>query len=104
MLFGLPDSAIQKLRSVFELDARITNVWLYGSRVLGKEKMSSDIDLCVEGTSLQLSDLHAIENKIDELNLPWKVYFSVKNQIDNPTLLKRIQNFGISFLTNKSNC
>lgn len=80
MLFGLPDSAILKLRQVFEQDARITNVWLYGSRALGREKPSSDIDLCVEASSLLLRDLHILESKIDDLYLPWKVDLSLKHQ------------------------
>lgn len=103
MLFGLPDSAIQKLRRIFEADVRITHVWLYGSRALGKEKPASDIDLCIEGLGLQLADLHALENKIDELYLPWKVDLSLKHHIDNPALLNHIQNVGIDFLSNHPN-
>lgn len=97
MLFGIPDSAIQKLMRIFEADVCINHVWLYGSRTLGKGKPASDIDLCIEGLSLQLGDLHALENKIDELYLPWKVDLSLKHQIDNPALLNHIQNVGISF-------
>ncbi len=79
-------------------------VWLYGSRATGKQKPASDIDLCIEGLSLQLGDLHAFENKIDELLLPWKVDLSLKHQIDNPALLNHIQNVGIGFLSNQENC
>jgi len=104
MLFGLPDSVIQKLRRIFEAAVRITHVWLYGSRALGREKPASDIDLCIEKFGLQLGDLHAIENKIDKLYLPWKVDLSLKHHIDNPTLLNHIQNVCISFLNNQSNC
>lgn len=101
MKYGLPDYAINKLKQIFKEDARISNVWLYGSRAVGNQKLSSDIDLCVEGLSLELKDLFSLENKIDYLNLPWKVDLSLKHQIDNPALLSHIQNVGTDFLANK---
>ncbi|MDP8568071.1 nucleotidyltransferase family protein [Methylophilus aquaticus] len=99
MTFGLPDTAIQKLKEVFNQDTRIENVWLYGSRALGREKPASDIDLCIEAEALKLRDLHLIEGKIDDLNLPWKVDLSLKHQIDNPALVAHIEQLGINFLT-----
>jgi|CXWL01.1.fsa_nt_gi predicted nucleotidyltransferase len=101
MIFGLPDDVVKKLRQVFENDARIAHVWLYGSRAEHKERPSSDIDLCVEGETLKLKDLHRLENKIDELNLPWKVDLSLKHQIDNAMLQKHIENKGVNFLENQ---
>ena len=99
-LFGLPDSAVEKLKQVFKQNASIANVWLYGSRALGTYKPASDIDLCVEAAGLQLRDLHSLESKIDDLNLPWKVDLSLKHQIDNPALKDHIEKFGINFLSN----
>lgn len=98
MLFGLPDSAVNKLRQVFESDERICQVWLYGSRATGKQKTASDIDLCVDGEQLNLADLHNLEHKVDDLYLPWKVDLSLKHQIDNPALLEHIKNVGIGFM------
>lgn len=99
MQFGLPDHVLMKLKQVFENDTRITNVWFYGSRAIGNHKPSSDIDLCVEGLGLELMDLYSLENKVDNLNLPWKVDLSLKHQIDNPALLSHIQNVGTDFLS-----
>lgn len=98
MLFGLPESAIKKLRQVFAQDKRITHVWLYGSRAVGREKPASDIDLCVEAPTLQLADLYLLESRIDNLSLPWKIDLSLKHQIDNPALIAHIESFGIDFL------
>ena len=98
MLFGLSDHAIQKLEHAFKQDARIKKVWLYGSRALGTQKPMSDIDLCIEAAGLQLADLHRLEVKIDDLNLPWKVDLSLKNYIDNPALIEHIETVGIEFL------
>jgi predicted nucleotidyltransferase len=96
--YGLPDTAIQSLNKIFREDNRIENVWLYGSRATGKQRQASDIDLCIEGQKLSLTDLHALECKIDDLLLPWKVDLSLKHQIDNSALLKHITDVGINFL------
>lgn len=98
MLFGLPDAAVQKLQQVFETEKRVSEVWLYGSRATGKQKPTSDIDLCIEGEDLSLADLHNFENRIDELYLPWKVDLSLKHQIDNPALIQHIEHMGVPFL------
>jgi uncharacterized protein len=97
-LYGLPDDATQSLKKIFMQDSRIKNVWLYGSRATGKQKPASDIDLCIEGANLSLTDLHALENEIDDLLLPWKIDLSLIHQIDNPALLKRITDVGINIL------
>lgn len=101
MLYGLPDAATQSLKKIFMQDSRIENVWLYGSRATGKQKPASDIDLCIEGANLSLTDLHALEIEIDDLLLPWKIDLSLKHQIDNPALLKHITDVGINILIDK---
>lgn len=101
MLFGLPDIEVKKLQQVFENDKRVSQVWLYGSRAIGKQKAASDIDLCIEGAQLSLADLHSFEDRIDDLFLPWKVDLSLKHQIDNPALIQHIENVGIGFLSSR---
>ena len=98
MSFGLPSAVIDKLVDIFREDARIQNVWLYGSRALGRESASSDIDLCIKGNALQLNDLFAIEMRIDDLLLPWKVDLALKHLINNPELLEHIRRVGIDLL------
>jgi len=98
MSFGLPPVVIDKLVEIFREDARIKNVWLYGSRALGRERPGSDIDLCIEGNALQLNDLFAIEMRIDDLLLPWKIDLALKHLINNPELIEHIQRVGIDLL------
>lgn len=98
MPYGLPDHVIEKLKAVFTADPRVQKVWLYGSRALGKERTGSDIDLCIEGQALRVDDLFAIEVRIDDLLLPWKVDLSLMHKIDSPALLEHIQRAGIDLL------
>ena len=103
MAIGLPDAAIRPLGAVFAGDARIHAEWLYGSRALGRERAGSDIDLCIEGPTLGLDDLYALENRIDDLLLPWKVGLSLMHKIDDPALLDHIRRTGIDLLKVQDN-
>lgn len=98
-LFGLPEEAIEKIRAIFGKYPEINSVILYGSRAKGNERPASDIDLCIDGDMLTLSQLLKIENELDDLLLPWKIDLSLKHQIDNQLLLKHINNDGILFYT-----
>lgn len=98
MLYGLPQLVIDKLRLIFKADNRIKHVWLYGSRALANQKPASDIDLCVEGATLTLKDLHYLENQLDDLLLPWKIDISLKHTIDNADLLQHIEEDGVNLL------
>lgn len=95
--FGLPDQAIQQICGIFRQYKEIERVIIYGSRAMGKYRLGSDIDLSIESDQLSFSQLLAIENQIDDLLLPWKVDLSLKNQIDNPDVLKHIDTVGIEF-------
>ena len=98
MVHGLPAAASEKLMTVLRDDSRIEKAWLYGSRALGRERPESDIDLCLEGQTLQLADLYAIESRIDDLLLPWEVDLSLMHKIDSPALLEHIKRVGTDLL------
>ncbi len=98
MPFGLPNEIVKRIASVFQSDARILHVWLYGSRVKGRAREGSDIDLCLESPQLNLSDLSNYEMKIDDLLLPWKVDMTLMHTIDTPELIAQIREYGIDLL------
>jgi len=95
--YGLPVEAIAKLHAVFSSNSGIKKATLYGSRAMGNYRTGSDIDLCIESDSLDLTALFTIEHQIDELLLPWKVDLSLKSAIDNPDLIAHIEEKGIQF-------
>jgi predicted nucleotidyltransferase len=96
-LFGLPNAAIVKIRAVFAKYDEVKRVILYGSRATGNYRLGSDIDLCIEGETLNLTQLLKIANQVDELLLPWKIELSLKHEIDNQALLDHIRDNGIIF-------
>lgn len=94
---GLPEHAVVKICGIFGDYPAIRRVILYGSRAMGTYRPGSDIDLCIEGESLGLTELLAIENRIDDLLLPWKVDLSLLHTIDNPALLDHVRRVGVVF-------
>lgn len=95
--FGLPESAIQKIQSIFEHYSSIEKVTLFGSRALGTYKIGSDIDLCIESNNLSLTELLSIENQLDDLMLPWKIDLLLKSELDNLDLVDHINQEGKQF-------
>lgn len=100
-LFGLPPDAIKKIHAIFTDYSQVEQVILYGSRAIGNYRSGSDIDLCIEGEMLTISQLLKIENRLDDLLLPWKIDLSLKHQIDNPALLQHIKDKGLVFYPEK---
>lgn len=100
-LAGLPESAVQKLKAIFSDYPTIRRVILYGSRAKGTNRRGSDIDLCLDAPEMTFSELLAIENRVDDLLLPWKLDLSLLHQIENPDLLEHIQRVGKIFYDKK---
>jgi len=96
-LYGLPSYAVDRLQTLFGRWPGIERIVIYGSRAKGTERYASDIDLCIEGESLGITDLLALENEIDDLLLPWKVDLSLRHMVDDPDLLAHIDRVGAVF-------
>ena len=97
MKFGLDQTHIDAMNRIFSQYPAIDRVLIYGSRAKGSYKKGSDIDLTIEGNGFTYSDLLGIENKIDDLLLPWKTDLSLLHQIANPDLIEHIHRIGVVF-------
>lgn len=92
---GLPATALRQLQQVLATEARVEQATLYGSRAMGNHRPGSDIDICLSAPELDLSGQFALEHRIDDLLLPWKVDLSLRHAIDNPELLAHIARVGL---------
>jgi predicted nucleotidyltransferase len=97
--FGLQPETIEKLNQVFQKNATVDQVLIYGSRSKGTYRNGSDIDLTMKGKHLEWKDLQQIEQEIDDLLLPYKVDLSIYEQIDNKELRDHIDRCGKIFST-----
>jgi predicted nucleotidyltransferase len=96
-LFGLKQTTIEKINSVFASYPLIECVILYGSRAKGNYRQGSDIDLTLKGCQLDYNHLVKIATDIDDLLLPYKVDLSLYHLISNPDLIAHINRVGKIF-------
>ena len=96
-MFGLKDSHINSIQSVFKKYNCIDKAILYGSRAKGNYRNGSDIDLSLIGDNLDLTTLLKIENELDDLLLPHKIDLSIFHKIENTNLIEHIKRVGIVF-------
>jgi uncharacterized protein len=95
--FGLKESTIEKIISVFVKYAKIKKVLLYGSRAKGNYRNGSDIDLTLIGDEFSYSQLGNLESDIDDLFLPYSFDISIFKDIDNPDLVDHVNRLGVVF-------
>lgn len=93
--YGLKESVIAKISSVFSIVPEIEQVILYGSRAMGTFRNGSDIDLTIKGDAITQSQMLRVENQLDDLLLPYTIDLSLLRQIDNKELLDHIKRVGI---------
>lgn len=97
MRFGLEESAIDQINTVFARYPQVESAILYGSRAKGNYRPGSDIDLTLTGDGLDLSLLHKIELELDDLLLPYTIELSVYHHLSNPDLVDHIERVGQLF-------
>ena len=97
MKFGLKQEHINAINGIFAQFIAIDQVILYGSRAKGKYQKASDIDLTLIELELSFSELMEIENKLDDLLLPYKIDLSQKRKISNPDLVDHLNRVGQVF-------
>lgn len=102
MPYGLPDETLACIHGVLTAHPEIERAVLYGSRAKGNYREGSDIDLCLMGTALSLTQQLQIESELDDLLLPYKIDLSRFHALDNPALIDHIRRVGVTIHEVKS--
>ena len=85
MKFGLSDTVIEELRSVFRRHQNIDRVLIFGSRSKGNYRAGSDIDLAVIGKGIDYGQMLTILCEIEDLELLYSVdLIDYKEKIGTP--------------------
>jgi type I restriction enzyme S subunit len=103
MKYGLSAKTRSSVEAVFLKHPKIEKVILYGSRAKGTHHEGSDIDLTLVGDDLELTDLYAVDEDLDELNLPYTIDLSLYGQIDSEGLIGHIERRGEVFYQKAKN-
>ena len=98
-LMGLTLPQWQKIAECILQCPAVEDILIYGSRAKGTFRQFSDIDITLKGKELRHTDLFAVYNRIDDLNLPYEIDLSIKEEIDYPPLVEEIENHSVSLLT-----
>lgn len=96
-MYGLESETICKINRVLAEFDSIEKVILYGSRAMGNYRPGSDIDLTLEGKDITLQTVYALQDKLDDLYLPYNFDISIFNHIDNEDLIDHIRRVGKIF-------
>ncbi|MGD1867829.1 MAG: nucleotidyltransferase domain-containing protein [Phormidesmis sp.] len=94
---GLKIQTIEKITGVLRQHGEVEAAILYGSRAKGNYRPGSDIDLTLTGEDLTYRMMTRIDDKIDDLLLPYLFDLSVLRQIENPNVVEQIHRFGLLF-------
>ena len=97
MKYGLNQTVIDKICSVFSSFSQVEKAVLYGSRAKGNYKNGSDIDLSLFGKELTYNIYANIVDALDDLLLPYKIDLSIFETLENTSLKEHIQRVGIVF-------
>lgn len=96
--FGLKESTIQKICTVFSHYPQVEKVVLYGSRAKGNYKNGSDIDLTLcGGTDLTLDVQYKIMEELEEMLMPYTIDLSIFPNISDPDVVEHIRHLGVAF-------
>lgn len=102
-MYGLKDETIVNIQNVFSSFPEVERAILYGSRAKGNFKHSSDIDITIVGSDMNLTILNQIEWKLDDLLLPYTFDISIFHQIKNVDLIEHIERIGLLFYEKTQN-
>ena len=83
---GLPQPACQRLLDVLQQSPKVEEVWLFGSRAMGRHREGSDLDLCLFGEAITHLDRLQLMHAIDELLLPWPVDLALLHEMPDELL------------------
>ena len=97
MQFGLKQTTINKINSVFEKNPEVEQVIIYGSRAKGNYRNGSDIDITLKGEKLTYNILSKIIGEIDDLDTPYLFDISIFDKLDSPGLEEHINRVGQIF-------
>lgn len=96
MPYGLRDEQLADIIKVIASDRKVVEAVLFGSRAKGNFKPGSDIDIALKGSTLKLTDILKLKNKLDNLNLPYLIDFIIYEQVKDNAVIEHINRAGIS--------
>lgn len=96
---GLSPEVVAALQNELARTPNLQQAQVYGSRAKGNYRTGSDIDMALFGADLSPQHLLALENRLDDLLLPYQIDLCHFDTLQNPALIDHIQRMGITIYT-----
>ena len=93
--FGLPATTLARICGELARTAHVQRALIFGSRAKGNYRTGSDIDIALIGPALTDAEQSSLEDRLEELMLPYTIDLCRVETIHNPALLEHIQRVGI---------
>lgn len=93
--FGLPPHTLVRISAALAQTPHLQRAMIFGSRAKGNYRLGSDIDIALVGPALTDADQCALEDRLEELMLPYTIDLCRVETIANPALLEHIERVGI---------
>ena len=91
---GLKDSHRETILAILGAHPGVTGAVLFGSRAMGTFTPESDIDICLLGGTLTLTDQARLSARLEATTIPQKVGLVLHRHIDSKELLDHIRDHG----------
>ncbi|MFC3416223.1 nucleotidyltransferase family protein [Algoriphagus hitonicola] len=100
--FGLLESDMASILEIIGNQDLVEEVILFGSRAKGNFRTGSDVDLALKGVSLTFEIVSHISYLLnEETNMPYHFDLVNYHQIQEPELIKHIDQVGIEIFNRK---
>ena len=78
---GVPPQASARLLALLNAEPAVQEVWLYGSRAMGRHRPGSASDLTLVAQGLRHNDRLQLMGALDDLLLPWSIDLSLLHEL-----------------------
>ena len=97
MIHKIKDKHRAAIINVISANSKVERAVLFGSRAIGTNVETSDIDIALFGDKLNLRDQARIGTALDEIPVAQTVDLTLYHSIDNPTLREHIRERGVEW-------
>ncbi len=91
--FGIDEYIVAKLHGVFEQTPGLEAVWIHGSRARGYARLESDIDLAIDGASLDEQAFSRLKRRVEDLELVYRTDIVWLQKIKDERFRNEVQTY-----------
>ena len=97
MIDGLKANHRAAIIATLAANDRVERAVLFGSRAMGANTITSDVDIALFGQQLTLTDQASLAAACEELPMAQSVDLVLHSTIDNPALVEHIRSYGVEW-------